>query len=167
MADPQGEVYAQFVASQLENERKRRETLDSRATGTMATSAAFVGLIAAVGLFAPSTLLAHPGALRRAFLTAAVLTTLSALLALWAGWLHRYDVLEAGDVRRLLIDDWADTPVTARGKVAQFNARTLATLRKGNDAKAIKLAIAHVLQLVGLLLLLVVGLVAAVRSMVG
>jgi hypothetical protein len=159
----QGEIYAQFVAGELEHERTRREMLDARASGTVTTSTAFVGLIAAVGLLGHDVLVGQPGPLQRTFLVAAVLTAMSALFAVWARWLHSYEVLDANQIRRLLTDDWRDTPVTARSKVAQFNAETLDTLRSGNNAKSVKLVISHVLQLVGLLMILTVALAATLR----
>ena len=121
-----GEVYAQFVAGELEHERKRRERLDARATATIAASAALVGLAVAIGIFNPASLSKQPSALGGVFLLGALLILVSAVLALVAAWLHEYDVLDRGQVRRLVTDpDWGDTPVDARSKVAQFNANTL------------------------------------------
>lgn len=101
------------------------------------------------------------------FLFGALLILVSAVLAVWAGWLHAYDVLDRKQVRRLVTDpDWGDIPVDARGKVAQFNARTLDTLRAGNNKKSIKLLISHACQLAGMSLLLAVALAAAVRAIV-
>jgi hypothetical protein len=88
----------------------------------------------------------------------------SAVLALFAGWLHGYQVLDSDGVTKLLTRHWDESEVMARSRVAQFNADTLSTLRSGNDTKAIKLMVAHVLQLLGLLLLLAVALGAALRS---
>jgi hypothetical protein len=163
----QGEVYAQFVAGELEHERKRREVLDARANGTIATSAAFVGLAVAVGIFNPASLSQQAALLRGGFVLGAVLVMISAVVALWAGWLHGYQVLDEEQVRRLVTDpDWGDTPVDARGKVAQFNATTLDTLRSGNNEKSKKLLISHGFQLGGLLLLLAVAVAAMLRSVV-
>jgi uncharacterized membrane protein YcjF (UPF0283 family) len=162
----QGEVYAQFVAAELEHERKRRERLDTRATATIAASAALVGLAVAIGIFDPASLSKQrPAVLGWAFLVGALLILVSAVLAMWAGWLRPYDVLARQRVRQLLSDpDWGDTPVDARGKVAQANAQTLDTLRSGNNKKAIKLLISHACQLAGISLLLAVALAAAVWS---
>jgi hypothetical protein len=166
--DPnQGEIYAQFVASELEHERKRRERLDARATATITTSAALVGLAVAIGIFNPASLSKQPIVLGGAFLLGALLILVSAVLAIWAGWLHAYDVLHHTQVRRLVTDpDWGDHPWDARGKVAQFNAKTLASLRSGNNKKSKKLLISHVLQLTGMVLILAVALAATVRSIV-
>jgi len=160
----QGEVYAQFVAVELEHERKRRERLEARATATIATSAALLALAAALGIFDPDSLLKQPNLVQGAFFVGAFFVVLSAVLALWAGWLHGYDVLDEEEVWRLLIDDWGDDSDDARGKVAQFNSKTLRSLRPGNDSKALKLVISHVLQFVGLLLLLAVALGTTARS---
>lgn len=163
----QGEVYAQFVAGELEHERKRRERLDTRATTTIAASAALVGLAVAVGIFNPATVSKQPVLLGLAFLVGAALILISAVLAVWAGWLHGYDVLDEKEVRRLVTDpDWGDSSVDARGKVAQFNAITLDTLRPGNNKKAIKLLISHALQLAGMVLILAVAFAAALKSIV-
>jgi protein-S-isoprenylcysteine O-methyltransferase Ste14 len=161
----QGEVYAQFVAGELEHERKRREVLDARANGTIVTSAAFVGLAVAVGIFDPASLSKQAALLRGGFVLGSVLVMVSAIVALWAGWLHGYKVLDEEDVRRLVTDpDWGDTSVDARGKVAQFNATTLDTLRSGNNKKSKKLLISHGFQLGGLLLFLAVAVAAMLRS---
>jgi hypothetical protein len=162
----QGEVYAQFVAGELEHERKRRERLDTRASATIAASAALVGLTVAVGIFDPASISKQSIWLEVAFLVGALLILISAVLAVWAGWLHDYDVLDEKEARRLVTDpDWGDTSVDARGKVAQFNAITLDTLRPGNNRKAIKLLISHALQLAGMVLILSVAFAAAVRSL--
>lgn len=163
MAD-QGQTYAGFVAGELDQERKRRELLDGRATGTIASSAALVGLAVAVGIFDPDSIADGPRWLRWGFLLGAGFTMASAVLALFAGWLHGYQVLDSDGVTKLLTRHWDESEVMARSRVAQFNADTLSTLRSGNDTKAIKLMVAHVLQLVGLLLLLAVALGAALRS---
>jgi hypothetical protein len=71
----QGEVYAQFVAAELEQERKRRELLDTRATATIAASAALIGLAVAVGIFDPGSLSKQqPAVLGGVFLLGASLT---------------------------------------------------------------------------------------------
>lgn len=161
----QGEVYAQFVAGELAHERKRREVLDARATGTITTSAAFVGLAVAVGIFDPGSLSDQPAVLRGGFALGATLVMISAVVAVWAGWLHGYEVLDDDQVRRLVSDpDWGDTPVDARGKVAQFNATTITTLRAGNNRKSQKLLFSHLFQLAGLLLLLAVAVATLLRS---
>jgi hypothetical protein len=164
----QGEVYAQFVAAELEHERKRRERLETRATATIAASAALVGLAVAVGIFDPVSLSKQrPAVLGGVFLLGAVLILVSAVLAIWAGWLHGYKVADIEDVDKLLsADHWGESQVTARGRVAWFNARTLDTIRSGNNKKSRKLAISHGLQLAGVLLLLAVALTATVRSLV-
>jgi hypothetical protein len=163
----QGEIYAQFVASELEHERKRRERLDARATATITTSAALVGLAVAIGIFDPASLSKQPIVLGGVFLLGALLILVSAVLAIWAGWLHAYDVLHRTQVRRLVTDpDWGDLPWDARGKVAQFNAKTLASLRSGNNKKSKKLLISHVLQLSGMVLILTIAFAATVRSIV-
>jgi hypothetical protein len=166
--DPnQGEIYAQFVAAELEHERKRRERLDTRATATITTSAALVGLAVAIGIFNPASLSKQPIVLAGAFVIGALLILLSAVLAVWAGWLHAYDVLRRTQVLRLVTDpDWGDPPWDARGKVAQFNAKTLASLRSGNNKKSKKLLISHVLQLTGMVLILTGAFAATVRSIV-
>lgn len=151
----QGEVYAQFVAAELEHERKRRERLDTQATATIATSAALVGLAVAIGIFDPAGLSKQPAVLGVVFLLGALLLLVSAVIALLAGWLHEYAVLDRKQVRRLVTDpDWGDALVDARGKIAQFNATTLDTLRSGNNTKSRKLWISHWFQLVGMMLIL-------------
>lgn len=163
----QGEVYADFVAGELAHERKRREVLDACATGTITTSAAFVGLAVAVGIFDPASLSDQPAVLRVGFALGAISVMISAVVAAWAGWLHGYQVLDDDQVRRLVSDpDWGDTPVDARGKVAQFNTTTLATLRSGNYSKSQKLLFAHVFQLAGLVLLLTVAVATMLQSSV-
>lgn len=163
----QGEVYAHFVADELEHERRRRAVLDARANGTIVTSAAFVGLAVAVGIFDPASLSTQAVLLRAGFALSAALVMTSAVVALLAGWLHGYEVLDEQDVRRLVTDpDWGDHPVDARGKVAQFNATTLETLRSGNNKKSEKLLISHGFQLGGLLVLLAVAVAAMLRSII-
>jgi hypothetical protein len=164
----QGEVYAQFVSAELEHERKRRERLDARATATIMASAALVGLAVAVGIFDPASLSKQrPVLLGGVFLLGSCLILVSAVLALWAGWLHGYKVADIEDVDKLLsADHWGESQVTSRGRVAWFNARTLSTLRPGNDKKSLKLLVSHAFQLVGLVLILAVAVAAAVRSIV-
>jgi hypothetical protein len=113
--------------------------LDARATTTIAASAALVGLAVAVGLFDPASLSKQrPVALGSVFLAGALLILVSAVLAVWAGWLHDYDVLDRKQVLWLVTDpDWGDTAVDARGKIAQFNARRLsaqATIRSRSSS---------------------------------
>lgn len=163
----QGEVYAQFVSGELEQERKHRERLDARATATIAASTALVGLAVAVGIFDPASISKQPIALQGVFVLAASFVLLSAVLAVWAGWLHGYKVADIDDLDKLLsADHWGEGQITARARVAWFNARTVDSLRPGNNTKSKKLLISHILQLVGLLLLLAVALFAAVRSVV-
>lgn len=162
----QGEIYAQFVAGELEHERKRREQLDARANGTIVTSAGLLGLAVAVGIFDPGSLSEQTIALRRLFLVGAALTVISALFAMWAGWRHGYKVADSEDVSKLLTDCWGESQATARGRVAWFNSQTLETLRSANKSKSIKLVSSHVLQLMGLLLFLTAALAATLRSVV-
>ena len=163
----QGEVYADFVAGELAHERKRREVLDGRASGMITTSAAVVALAVAVGIFDPGSLSDQPAVLRVGFTAGATSVMISAVLAVWAGWLHGYEVQDDDTLRRIVNDpDWGDAPVDARGKVAQFNTTTLTTLRSGNNRKSAKLLFAHVFQLAGLVLLLTVAVATVLRSSV-
>jgi hypothetical protein len=163
----QGEVYAQFVAAEVDQERKRRERLDARGTATITASAALLGLAAAIGIFDPASLSKQPIALAGIFVVGALLILVSAVLAMAAGWLHGYKVADIEDVDKLLsADHWGESQVTARGRVAWLNARTLNTLRAGSDEKSNKLLISHRFQLVGMVLILVVALAATVRSIV-
>jgi hypothetical protein len=61
---------------------------------------------------------------------------------------------------------WGESQVTARGRVAWFNAQTLGTLRSGNNKKSIKLLVSHAFQLLGMVLILGVALAATVRAIV-
>lgn len=60
---------------------------------------------------------------------------MSAVLALFAGWLHGYQVLDYDDVTKLLTQRWDESEVTARSRLAQFNADTLSALRSERDER--------------------------------
>ena len=60
------------------------------------------GLAVPVGIFDPISFSEQTTALRRAFLLGAAVTLISALRALWAGWLQGYKVADSEDVDELL-----------------------------------------------------------------
>ena len=155
----QGEVYADFVATELEQERRRRERLDARSNATLVASAGLVGLITALGVLDPISLQQQSLTVRQGFVLATGSIMVSAVLALLGAWAHGYKVLSEDEIPRMLGECWGESRVTARSRVAKFNAETLGTLRRGNNTKAIQLLWAHVLQLLG-----GAGLVAVVLS---
>lgn len=145
----QGEVYAKFVADELGFERQRRERLDARGSALLATSGALAALATALGLVDPRGLATQPSAVRLTYSLAALILLSSAITAFTSAWLHGYKVFKAGSLVTFLESSWADPTVVARGRVARINAETFLTLREGNNAKARKLLIAHVLQVIG------------------
>jgi hypothetical protein len=161
----QGEVYADFVAIELEQERHRRDRLDAKSNATLVTSAGLVSLVAALGILDPVSLQQQPLIVRWGFVVAAASLMISAVLGLLAGWLHVYTVLSERAVRRRMLNEcWGESQVTARSRVAQFNAETLDTLRQGNNTKARQLLWAHALQVLGGSGLVAVALAGTIRS---
>jgi hypothetical protein len=77
--------------------------------------------------------------------------------------LHGYTVTDKKGLDEILSNRWDSTEPIARSTVAQLSAKTIGTLRTGNDKKADRLARAHWLQLIGLALL-VLTVVAEVAS---
>ena len=162
-----GEVYAQFVAGELEHERKRRERLDARATATIAASAALVGLAVAIGIFNPASLSKQPSALGGVFLLGALLILVSAVLALVAAWLHEYDVLDRGAGAPARHGPRLGRHSSGRAQQGRpVQRQHLDTLRKGNNKKSKKFWISHWFQLAGMVLILAVAFAATVRSVV-
>ena len=160
MTDEQGEVYAQFVAEELDREWRRRHRLDTRGGAVLATSAGLVGLAAALGLLGPIAEEDQAVAIRVGYLVAGVVIMAAAIAALIGGWLHSYKVLDANDIYQLLRENWEESSVTARNRVAYFRATTIDTLRKGSDKKARTLLVALVLQVVGTVALVTVAVAA-------
>lgn len=164
MSTEQGEVYAEFIAVELQHERQRRERLDARATATVVTSGALVTLATTLGILDPVSIRTQPAVLRSTFVVATALIMVSVVVALVGGWLHGYEVLGSAGLRRMVTSSWKEGSVTARSRVAQFNVMTLDALREGNNRKARKLLAAHVLQVVGIAGLVIVAVWGATTS---
>jgi hypothetical protein len=69
---------------------------------------AFLRRHGGLGIFDPHSLSKQPNLVQSAYFIGAFFVVLSAVLALWAGWLHGYDVLDEEEVWRLLTEDWGD-----------------------------------------------------------
>lgn len=148
----QGSTYAAFTADQVDHERKRRESVYDRGNRTITVSGILIGLTVTLGLGT-----AH-GA-HHEFVWAGALGSLGVLafvtataLALVATRPNAYKVVSEDAVMVWLRDHWKDTETSARSRVAQHQALTLASLRKGNNRRTNLVNSALWVQLGGLVL---------------
>lgn len=134
-ASEQGTEYAAWVASQLQREYDRRDSVNSRAGAAVTSATGLVTLELAIVAFARGDKYIGSGSVLAAVVVAVLLLLLSAVAAVVAGLPWRYTVLDAGSITEMLTTHWVDTEVRARNTTAFFNLDELAGLRNGNSVK--------------------------------
>jgi hypothetical protein len=156
----QGKTFAAFVEAELKAERERRTALDARGVGLVTTSGSLTTLLAAVGAFVSGrTGFQLPSSAAPPLVITLLAFALASGLGLLASHNRKYAVADAATLAALTGPRWATHEVDARSVVAQINARTVSTLRLGNDKKSFLLIAGLGCQLVGLVSLAVAVLV--------
>lgn len=146
-----GPRLAAFLEQELKAERDRRAAADARGQSVVTTSAGLVALFAAVGAFVSNQ--------DKYQLPRAALVPLTATLAMFAvaaflGILATYNfAYRVADGESLLAihQHMTDSETVAIKNVALTNARTVSTLRSGNNKKATLLLLALFAQLAALI----------------
>jgi len=133
----QGEVFAAFAATELENERARRAALDARGASIVTASASLGTLVAGFASLATRSTTYHPSD-PVVFTSVAALVSFvaAAALGLWGNRTVPYDVADAGTLKIMATERWASHDVDASNIVMRINVSTLDSLREGNNRKA-------------------------------
>jgi hypothetical protein len=143
----QGEVYADFIKSQLGRESDRRERIETRGWSLIASS----GVLATL-LFA--AIAAYRGKDYRisglAFLplTLSLLAlVVSAALGIAASATWKYRVAASETMVEMLQSHWTDTATSARNHCARLDLATISSVRLVNNRKAFLLTLGLALEL--------------------
>lgn len=141
-----GATYAAFVRTELEREYARRDTVNARAATAVTSTTGLVTLVtAAAAVVKGQSHLLH-GWSAVWLLVAVLLLLAAAATAVIAGWSWKFDVTDKSTLVGLLGEHWSDSQITALSTVAQFDAKTLLTLRSGTNMKTRWLLATYVLQ---------------------
>lgn len=163
-----GELYADFIRSELEQERTRRASIDTRAASVITTSGTLVTLaFALTALFTkeqnykPSTVVTvFLGLALAAFIAAAAIALVSTRLRVYS--VVHPDQLDTWREDRF----WLDDQDNARWLLADANTKTLASLREGSDSKAREVQLALWAQFVAFGFLSLAALTILIEAMV-
>ncbi len=145
--DDQGGEYAAFVRDELDREYSRRDVVNARSATAITSVTGLVTLVVAA-----AAVVRGQGHLLQGFaalwLVVSVIALLAAgVLAVLAGLSWKFEVTSQATLSAMIGEKWGDREVTARSVVAQCNARTLASLRKGTNTKTRLLLWAYALQI--------------------
>lgn len=155
-AADQGVEWSNFINKELEREYTRRDTVNTRAAGAVASATALITVTLAVLGVAKGAHYVIDGLELRALLAAALLfLLLAAALSIVAGAVGSgFRVASEADLRSMLSAElWPSHTIDARYHTADLNIVAIKTLREGNHTKYRSLVLAHVLQATGVLLL--------------
>jgi hypothetical protein len=155
-AADQGVEWSDFVKKALEREYTRRDTVNSRAAGAVASATTLITATLAVLGIAKGADYVIDGLELQGLLAAALLLLLvAAVLSITAGAVGGdFRVASENDMRRMLSAQlWPAHTIDARYYTAELNILAITTLREGNTTKYRYLVTAHVVQATGVFLL--------------
>jgi hypothetical protein len=139
MAGPEpggGTLYADFISKQLDEEEKRRTSLEQRGISVISTSGALVTL-----LFGLAALVTGrqgfelPGSARAMLFVALGFFFVAALLAIATNAPLRYVDVRTDDLRRAVEQLWGDTRADAERRISATQVRVLAETKRLNNLK--------------------------------
>ena len=133
MAD-QGETYAKFIDSELKTEYERRTALNVRAVGIASSSSAFLALVFGLSIIVTGKDYKFSEWGARGLVVSLALFVAASVLGLFANASLGYQVVSQETLTSMVgKDHWIDPEVDARNVCADLNARTIGSLRLGND----------------------------------
>jgi len=152
----QGTVYFEFIESELEAERERRKSLDSRGASVVTTSSALATAVFALGALVTGQTSFTPDKVTTwSLLAGLALFGAAAFCGLMANRTIPYEVTDTSTLEEMRSGHWADDEVDARNITIYRNIQTIMTLRDGNNEKASWVTRAFVVQLLAAAALLV------------
>lgn len=152
----QGVEWSNFINKELEREYSRRDTVNTRAAGSVTSATALITVTLAVVGIAKGAHYVISGLELQALLGAAVLLLFVAVvLGISAGAAGgEFTVASEADLRSLLsAERWPMNTVDARNYTADLNIIAITTLREGTSRKYRYLVFAHGVQAAGVFLL--------------
>lgn len=155
-AADQGAEWSDFIKKELEREYTRRDTVNTRAAGAIASATTLITVTLAVLGIAKGAHYVIDGLELQGLLAAALLLLLvAAVLSISAGAVGgEFKVASENDMRRMLSAElWPAHTIDARHYTADLNILAIKTLREGNSTKYRCLVLAHVVQATGVFLL--------------
>lgn len=153
-AGDQGEVFAAYIARELDAERDRRKTLDARGVSVVTVSAALVALLSAASGFASAATDVEPPESAIGPLTIALLAlAAAAACGILATFLWKYNVANTTTLNKMVNEKWPTTEVDARNSTAQLDVIAISSLRSRNAVKARFIIAALMFQVAGLIAL--------------
>ncbi len=144
-----GELYTAFIENELKAERDRRSSLDARGAALITTSTGLVGLVAALSALALGKDFRVTGVAAWLLVGALVAFLGSGILGVSTSFGRWYKVADTTTLQMMVTaPHWSDGDFTARLICATANARTIASIRIGNNKKASLLTWGQSLQLI-------------------
>ena len=161
-------MYAAFIQNELEQERVRRVGVDARAASVITTSGALVTLAFALTAVFTKGQGYEPSRLVTIFLAGALSAfVIAAAIALVSSRFRKYNVVHPDQLNTWREDRfWLGDQDDARWLLADANTKTLASLRKGSDSKAIEIQRALWAQLAAFTFLSAAALTILLESLV-
>lgn len=150
----QGETYAKFIEAELKAEYDRRASVDARALAIVTSSSGFLTLVFAITVLVTGKDYTFSAAGARGLVGSLAAFSVAAFVGLGANASLKYKVPEAATLLRMTSDHWTDSETAARNISAGLNVTTLATLRTGNNRKALAVLVAFGFQMAAILGLL-------------
>ena len=154
MADHAGELFAAFLTEQLEQEDRRRTSLETRGVGVITVSGALVTLMFGVSaVVTRSTGFTVPAAVRDRLGWALLAFAVSSVVAIGTSAPLATRIVDASRLGPELRRRWDGTADAARKTIAGTQIEDLAGLQRVNTIKSVLLMAAIVAQVVAVLLL--------------
>lgn len=154
--EDQGTEWSDFIKKELDREYTRRDTLNTRAAGAIASATTLITVSLAVIGIAKGARYVIDGLMAQVLLGFALLFLLiAAVLSILAGAVGgEFKVASVNDLNKMLSAAlWPVDTIDARYYTAQLNILATKTLRSGNTTKYRYLVIALVVQAIGVALL--------------
>jgi len=153
MGEQDGSQYAAFIEAELKAELARRESVNTRASTALTTSAGVVTLALAVFAALIGKDFVLVGWARACLAGGLIALLISAICAVVAGFPWNMKLAEPLTLQKMISMHWADPEEEARATTAAINATVIESLRPGTKTKLKFLLAAGICQIVAVAML--------------
>jgi hypothetical protein len=132
-----GAVFSEMVRDQLDQERRRKDSLEQRGIAVITSAGVLVALLLGIaGIVDKSQVVGLPDLVKVGALLALLLFAAAAVLGLFVNWAFQYDEPKADQIKDVMGTKWNAPAAGAAKFVAESYLTTVKSYRKRGDRKA-------------------------------
>ena len=149
-----GVVLTEMVREQLDQERRRKDSLEQRGIAVITSSGVMVALLLAVaGIAGKEQINSIPTVAKATVVIALAIFAAAALLGLLINWAYKYDEPGLKQLRQLVRERWSASEAAAAQYVAESYLDTVTSYREHGHKKAVRLLWALTLEVLAIVVL--------------